>query len=554
MSYYEIKKVLPVDNNLSLVECERILISEKICLGILDANRDIVSYVIKEDLAKALKFNIKNYSIDIISTLSDVIDIDINNINESELKKYIRLGLNKGIFVGKNRKNITDLIVNKNISDIFQDVYLFEEYEYNIPDKIKQALKLCYSAADEISLPIFLIGGVVRDIIAGKEIFDVDITVEENAIEFSKFLRKKYPGICKIKEIHEDFKTAKLIFNIDNKNIELDIASTRKEFYQYPASLPVIQEIGCSIYEDIFRRDFTINSMAMSLNQSSFCKLIDPLGGFNDLINKKIEVLHPLSYIDDPTRIIRALKFGVRFDVKPGPTTKKLELACINSGLFNNLAGERIKSEIKQTFGLNKAECLDRFINENIFFLIDKDIILPENIYSLPEKAQNIITEYKYFISSLDLIWLIYLGALVNYSSIDKIRKIISSLYLSGLETEILLGGKSILNKIELIGCAKTRFEIYELLEGYFLESVLIGLINTENPDATKNIYLYLKELQNVKIYTTGKTLIESGLSPGPVFGEILRELLQAKINNEISTFEDEKEYIKKFIPKKKKK
>lgn len=240
--------------------------------------------------------------------------------------------------------------------------------------------------------------------------------------------------------------------------------------------------------------------------------------------------------------------------MKSGPKTKKLELACINSGLFNNIAGERIKSEIKQTFALNKAECLERFIDEKIYFLIDKDLILPENIYSLPETVQNIILEFKDNISSSDLIWLIYFGALVNYSSIDKIRKIISSLYLSGLETEVLLGAKSILTKIDLIGRAKTRFEIYELLEGYFSESILIGLINTKNPDATKNIYLYLKELQNVKIYTTGKTLIESGLSPGPIFGEILRELLQAKINKEISTLEDELEYIKKFIPKKKRK
>lgn len=551
MHGYEIKKVLPVDNNLSLEECEKILVSEDACLGILDKNREVTSYVLKEDLIRALNFSIKSYSIDLITTLADVIDIDIENPDEAEIKKHIKPGLNKGIFIGKNRKEITYLAVCQNFRIDKREIFLLDEYEKTIPDKIKKALELCSKAADKISLPVYIIGGVVRDIIIGKKSFDVDITVEENAIEFSRFLRKQYPDIVKIKEIHEDFKTAKVVFNIENESIELDIASTRKEKYPYPASLPQVDEIGCDIKEDILRRDFTINSMALSLNKANFCRLTDLLNGYNDIKEEKIRILHPISFVDDPTRIIRALKFSIRFNYEPEKATKYLAQTCLESGMFDNLGGERIKSEIKQTFNLNKPKGIVRFVNERIYYLVDKTIQPSENIKDLSFKCREIISKYAKHIGSLDLIWLIYTGILINNSSKDEIAQIAARLYLSGMETEILLGSKNLQNNINQVKSAQTRFEIYEQLEDYFSEAILIALVVNEDKDIEEKINLYLNELQYIKINTTGKDLIKTGLTPGPLFGEILRELLEAKINQEIITPEEEQKYIRRFIHKK---
>jgi len=561
MGEYEIKKVLAADNNLSLRECKKMLFSEDYCLGILDENREIISFVTEEDLLKVLRFNLDNYSINLVATRADIIDIDINNINESELKEYLKPGLNKGIFVGKDKKNVEYLVLNKNIVTDTGEKFLRDEYEKNISHKIKKALKYCYTAADKISLPVYLIGGIVRDIIISTKncnvvsldnhYFDVDITVEENAIEFSKFLQKEYPEICKVKEIHEEFKTSKVIFLIDGENIELDIASTRKESYFKPASLPFIEETGCNIYDDLVRRDFTINSMVLSLNQNSFCRLIDPLNGYDDIIDGKIRILHPVSFIDDPTRIIRAIKFGTRFNYSLEKATKKLLETCIDSKLFNNLAGERIKSEIRQTFNLNKTESFDTFIAEKVYNLVDTGINIPENIYDLSKKCQSLVQKYCRLLTSKDFIWLIYLGILLKNFENEKIVEISSRLYISGIETEILLGSKSIINKSNLIKAAKTRFEIYELLEGYFTESVLIVLTCTDDPVIEEKINLFETELKDIKIYTTGKDLIEAGLIPGPVFGEIFRELLQAKVDGKISSKEDEEEYVKKFSAKK---
>lgn len=548
MNCFEVKKVIPASKTLSIEEGERLLISENFCLGVFDQNSEIFGYLTKEDFDRVSEFNIKNQPISLITTLSDFVDTNIDNPYESEILNHLKSGLNNGILTGKDRKNIKTLIINKDFYNKSENIYLTEEFNKNIPEKTRKALLLCSNAANKMSLPIFLIGGVVRDIIIGKESVDVDITVQGNAIEFSGFLKKQYPEICTVKGIHQDFKTAKVAFFIDNDTVELDIASTRKEKYPYPASLPIIKETGCNINEDIERRDFTINSMALVLNQSDFCKLIDPLGGYEDIKDKKITILHPVSFVDDPTRIIRALKFSIRFGYELDYKTVFLRDNCLNSGLFDNLCGERIKSELKQTLNLNRPECLSRLVKENIYYLIDKNIEIKDDIENLSQACHKAVSENLNYISSKDLIWLVYLGSLLSNFSSDKITSVAQKLYLSGLETEILLGGKTIIEKNTELITAKTRYDIYESLEGYFIESILIGLICSKNEVASENIKLYIKELQSIKIYTTGKALIDAGLKPGPLFGEILSELLKEKINQNISTKEEEEILIKKHL------
>ena len=423
---------------------------------------------------------------------------------------------------------------------------LKQKLEKSIPENARKVLCLCSQAAEKLSLRIFLIGGAVRDIIIDKNHFDTDITVQGNAIEFARFLEQNYPDICKIKEIHESFGTAKVIFFIEKEEVVLDIASTRKESYPYPGSLPVVEEIGSELYEDVKRRDFSINSMAISLNKENFGDLTDYLGGYDDIKRKKIMILHEKSFIDDPTRIIRALKFRVRFGYDLDETTKQLQKECLDSGMFDNFCGERIKSELKQTFNLNKAEFMEIFIRENIYSLVDKEInnnwIASSQAPRNDKPIQDIVTEYLSFINS-DFFWLIYLGVMFSDFSKEKISLIAQKLYLSGMETEVLTGAKDLLNKTN---CCQTNFEIYEFFEGFMSESILICLI--KKPELKEKADIYFKELKDIKIYTTGETLIDLGLKPAPVFKEILRNLLKARINGEFSSAEEEKEFLKALI------
>ena len=179
----------------------------------------------------------------------------------------------------------------------------------------------------DTSNKLFFIGGVVRDELLGRESFDIDITCVGNAIEYcSKF--------GEVVQVNPDFGTVRVKLSplirpsgtfsrIGEKDmIIVDFASTRSESYPRKGHLPVVDKIGCSLKEDVMRRDFTINALAKSVTTG---EIVDYTGGLDDLKNKKLRVLHDKSFIDDPTRIIRALKFSVRFGFELDEHTKKLQ-------------------------------------------------------------------------------------------------------------------------------------------------------------------------------------------------------------------------------------
>ncbi|MDD3149580.1 MAG: hypothetical protein PHV68_02005 [Candidatus Gastranaerophilales bacterium] len=422
-------------------------------------------------------------------------------------------------------------------------INLTNKYESFLSEEYRQALQYCAKVADRLNIPIFLIGGVVRDIILQKNCVDIDVTVQANAINFAKELQKEYSGFCQIQDIYEDFKTAKICFEINNKKICLDVASTRKEIYKTPTSLPVIVKIGCDIYEDIIRRDFTINSMALILNEKEFCTLVDPLNGFEDLKNRKLKVLHDKSFIDDPTRIIRGLKFSVRFDCGLDEHTKMLQKECLSDVRFQNMGTERLKSELQQTFDLNKTICLKKLINENIYKLIDVDIVANRTF----ESIENFVDEYRQFFKTSQHIWLIYLSILLIDLPINKIAQISSKLNLRGVETEILLNSKGLSEKIDQLKNEISRFNIYKILINYCPEAIIANLTINNSVVIKEKIDLFFNELQHIKIQSSGTDLINVGLLPGPVFGEVLEKLLELKINQKINTYEEELNFIRNF-------
>lgn len=533
MSKYLIKKIIPVDNNLSLKDCQKILFSNDVALGVLDENREISAYVLLEHIERALRFDIENFPIRIIST-------ECKNYNAA-----LEENPKKDYFIAKDSKNVEFIVIPSKEQEVF--INLKAQYEKNLCKKTKKAIEFCSAAADKIDLPIYLIGGAVRDIILEKDNFDIDITVPDSAVNFANYLKKVYPEICMIKDYYEEFNTAKVIFDIDGELIPIDIASTRLEVYAFPASLPVVKETGCTIKEDIIRRDFTINSMAMSLNLKTFGNLIDYLGGYEDLKRKIIKILHPLSFIDDPTRIIRALKFGIRFECKSDDFTQHLQEECLKSGLFDNLGGERIKSEFKQTFNLNSSDSYDKFLSENIYRLVSSKI--DKKSHNLPKGTTiaEIINKHIDHIKNPDLLWLIYLGCMFADLDSDDVTNIVKKLNLNSLETKILISGNTILKNKDRLLQMQTLFEVYEFFECHFTESILMALAVTQDETIKYYIEKYLNELQFETICTTGKTLIEKGFQPGPEFGYILRDILKEKINGNINSKEDEELFLSKI-------
>ena len=211
---------------------------------------------------------------------------------------------------------------------------------------------------------LYYIGGVVRDEIIGSQSFDTDFCFEGDAIEFAK-----KQGLNVIK-MNSDFGTVRI--NLNGK--EIDIASTRTEVYPRKGHLPEVSNIGCPLVDDLKRRDFTVNAMA---KRTTDRELIDYFDGLNDIKNKTLRILHRESFIDDPTRIIRGLKFSVRFGFELCEETKRLQDEYLNN-INYDMSYHRIRKELIETFNLNRAEAFDKFKEQKIYRLLGKNTKVPE--------------------------------------------------------------------------------------------------------------------------------------------------------------------------------
>lgn len=400
---------------------------------------------------------------------------------------------------------------------------------------------------NDTSNKLFYIGGVVRDELLDKQSIDIDITYVGNAIEYcSKFgeviqikpdfgtVRVKIPS-SPHREIADFAPSTGSGHNVSEElnNVIVDFASTRSETYPKKGHLPVVEKIGCSLKEDVLRRDFTINALAKSITTG---EIVDYVGGLKDLKNKKLRVLHDNSFIDDPTRIIRGLKFAMRFNFELEEHTKKLQDEYLKN-INYDMSYKRIKKELIETFNApisnitkeyKKQRTFERFINEKIYKLVTpNDVEIPSiNIEELIEKyCLDMDCHVANAPSNDEHIWLIYVGVL----------KDLSRLPLTKIEQKILDDvPQNILN---------SDFELYKTFENAKIETILLYAILKDQKGAKH----YLDNLRNIKISINGKDLQNLGISPSPQYQEIFDEVLKAKLQNPKMTKEDELKIAKSY-------
>lgn len=347
---------------------------------------------------------------------------------------------------------------------------------------------------------LYYVGGVVRDEILGVPSFDIDFCYEGNAIEFAQGLN--------IIKTNPDFGTVR----IQNEEKEIDIASTRTEAYPKAGHLPIVDKIGCALKDDLARRDFTINALAKNTITE---EITDYFNGLEDIKNKKLRVLHSNSFIDDPSRIIRGLKFSIRFDFELENETQKLQEEYLKN-INYDISYHRLKKELKETFNLNCDKAFERFIKQDIYKLLGESQIIPE----IKTSIETIVNKYQ-----PKNIWLVYMG-LFDLSKFE----------LTGEEKEIVIN----YNKIKFLSL-KNDIEIYNAFKNIPLESILLYAINT-NPEIAIH---YLDILQHIKISTTGDELQKIGIKPSPLYKEILEFILAEKLKNPSLTTEEEIDLIK---------
>jgi len=414
---------------------------------------------------------------------------------------------------------------------------LKEKIPPGIVDILLRAGKLAYS----MGWSVFIVGGFVRDLLLGNENFDIDLVIEGDGILYAEKLSEELGANL---TIHRDFGTATLNLS---ENFKLDIATSRREFYPRPASLPHVKP--APLKEDLFRRDFTVNAMAISINPSDFGRLIDFFGGRRDLRERKVRVLHVRSFIDDPTRIFRAIRFEQRYNFCIEKVTERLIKLALREGVFQLLSGKRIKEELKQILEEDRPERnVYRMQKLGILKVIQPGIYLDSSREMIFDKLIDTIARYEILTGEKSKRWLIRLSVLLRDLTEEEIEDFCSKYSFTREERETILASSKKADEIvERLTVPEMKpSSIYYLLRSYPPEALILAMAIAKDDIVEKRIVLYLSHLQKIELEITGDDLKKMGYKPSPEFSRILEETKKAKLDGLVKTVEEEVEFIRK--------
>ncbi|MBW1616898.1 MAG: CCA tRNA nucleotidyltransferase [Deltaproteobacteria bacterium] len=409
-----------------------------------------------------------------------------------------------------------------------------------IPQNILNLLKEIGKAAEDFGCQAYAAGGFVRDLFLDTENLDIDILIEKNAAQFAKKLAKK---LAKKKgwkvKTHKKFGTASLIFS---DNFKIDITSARSESYKTPAALPEVK--AGLLSEDIMRRDFTINTILINITPKNFGEITDIFSGVKDIKNRTVKALHDISFIDDPTRILRGIKFATRFNFTIDPHTQDLIKEAVNKNVFASLSGKRFFTELKYILKEKEPVLpLTKLFKYNIIQTIASDIASDKNAFFFLKQIKEVILWYK---KDDYLKWALYFMGLINNCDKKASQDICRHFEIPHNERilfcDMRLEAKSLLKNIE-----KNKME-YKKISVFKTELILYMMASLKSPLKKEKLFKAYKKAKNTKVIINGNHLIKLGVKPGPIFSEITNKLFEAKIKEEISTKEDEIDYIKKYF------
>ncbi|HEY8103659.1 MAG TPA: CBS domain-containing protein [Gaiellaceae bacterium] len=382
---------------------------------------------------------------------------------------------------------------------------------------------------------VYLVGGTVRDILLGERNFDVDIAVEGDAIELAEALAQELDGRVRP---HEKFGTAVVLYGDDGR---IDVVTTRTEFYDAPAALPTVEH--ATIREDLFRRDFTINAMAVSLKGDDLGRLVDPFNGRGDLEAGVVRVLHNLSFIDDPTRIFRAIRYENRYGFRMDEHTARLARSCIEMGLVGDLSSARLRDELVLLLSegdvrhsiLRLAELgADRAIHPHL--AADEEAVL------LFDRLVELAAEHGVEVPA----WRLGLIALARRLPPDELYDWLERLKVRRRDAERIAAAITVAPRLveRLQEREADPAEIVALAEPYAPDAPLFALALADLPPLED----YFRRLRDVRLEITGKDVADLGLAESPRVGEVLGEVRRRKLNGELDGRESELAAAKELI------
>ncbi len=431
--------------------------------------------------------------------------------------------------------------------------------------KMLKLLKSFGKVGEEMGVGIYAVGGFVRDLVLDEPVDDLDIVVEGDAISFARYFAKR--AGCQVQS-HEKFSTAVIVFP---DQFKVDAASARREYYTNPAALPIVEQ--SSIKMDLARRDFTINTLAIHLNPDHFGTMIDHFGALEDIREKTIRVIHNLSFVEDPTRIFRAIRFASRFGFSIGKNTRKLIRNTMSIDGFKNVTGTRVFSEIKQilcasnplpatelmgAYDLQKVIHKDLMITSDLcnrFASIRKVLVWHETLYpgvcGCDCDSTNCDNEKTSEDSRQIPDWMFYFMGILFGCSRKMCQEISCRLMMSGREIRWMLENR--FRAEEVLGELEKSFpmpdhELYWKVVEIPSDLVLYLIAITARKDLEKALMRFYTEHRIIKTAIRGKDLVQMKIPPGPVYKKIMNQIINGRIQGTISSREQELNLVRDYI------
>jgi tRNA nucleotidyltransferase (CCA-adding enzyme) len=440
---------------------------------------------------------------------------------------------------GEVEKKHRVVYTNDNYEISFKNI---EELMYRgLATEYMDVMEKAGELAAKLGFKVFAAGGIVRDLLLGMECTDVDLVVEGDGIELARALADEYG--CRLRQ-HKRFGTATLLFPAGR---QVDIATARVEFYQYPAAMPQVET--SSLHQDLYRRDFTVNAMAVSLNKDSFGDIVDFFGGREDLYRGQIRVLHNLSFIEDPTRMLRAIRFEKRYNMNIEPQTLKLIKDAVRNKMLSRLSSERVWEELKHIMlEPRPAPALARLMELQLWDSLFPGVEHFSVRQLLAEIPRAIKTLRSWDLAEPGEPWMVYFITILHRTDWNSAQNICEKFHLGRRQTDkvnaALSGWRILLDDLrdpeEITNSELARQVMAVPREGYPL---ILGYLGDNT--SRRRFRQVLTAICYDQPWINGKDLRELGYKPGPAFKRALDAVWQARLDGKVHTREDELDYVR---------
>jgi tRNA nucleotidyltransferase (CCA-adding enzyme) len=404
-------------------------------------------------------------------------------------------------------------------------------------------LKEIGEVAGTLGYGAYVVGGFVRDLFLYRGDEDMDIVIEGDGIAFAK----KYARLTGARiHTHEKFGTAVIIWP---DGFKIDVASARMEYYKFPAALPVVEM--SSIKLDLYRRDFTINTLAIQLNPDRFGILIDFFNAQKDIKEKSIRVLHNLSFVEDPTRVFRAIRFEQRFGFAISRLTAGLIQNAVSMDFFRELSGRRMFNELQLILQEeNPAAAIGRLNDFGLLKVLHPSLACDKHLIALLNAVRQVVAWHDLlFLDESYMKWAVYFLALIHRCERPQAQEICRRLELTPRLQKLFVAGRAAAEE-SLHWLVRhlpvDNSTLYHRLAGLRTELILFMMAATEKEKVKKAISFYFTRLRRMSISLKGQDLKRLGVSPGPIYREVLQAVFDAKLNGQVESYEDELEFARR--------